>query len=106
MFAFPEVIEGKENVCVFSYGVVGKALEIDKQVMRDRNPTRITMTLPHTVTLKKKDKGIRFKTLLFVTYTVIKLTTCSECTLNVPKSLQIQKEININFENLKRAKFK
>lgn len=57
MFAFPEIIEGKENVRVFSYGVVGKALEIDKQVVRDGNPTRVTMSLPHAVPLEEKDKG-------------------------------------------------
>lgn len=53
VFAFSQVIEGKENVRVFSYGVVGKALEIDKQVVRDGNPARITMTLPHAVPLEK-----------------------------------------------------
>lgn len=58
MFAFPKVIEGKENVCVFSYGVVSKALEIDKQVVRDGYPTRITMTLPHAVPLEKKTKAL------------------------------------------------
>lgn len=54
MFAFPKVIQGKEDVCVFANGVVGEALKVDEQVVRYRYPTGIAVPLPHTVPLGHK----------------------------------------------------
>ena len=51
LLAFPEVIQREEDVCVFSDGVVGEALQVDDQVVGDRDPTGLPVTLTHAVTL-------------------------------------------------------
>lgn len=51
LFCFTRVIQRKENVCIFADAVVGKALQIDEEVVRHGDPTAIAMTLSHAVTL-------------------------------------------------------
>ena len=46
-----QVIQRKEQVSVFSYGVVGEALQIDQQVVLYRHSTGLRVALPGTVPL-------------------------------------------------------
>ena len=57
LLALPHVIEGEEYVGVLADGVVGEALQADKQVVWHWDSAHVTMTLAHTVALVTRQQA-------------------------------------------------
>lgn len=51
LFAFPDIVQRKKDVCVLSNGVVGEALQAEEEVMRHWHPTGFPVPLTDRIHL-------------------------------------------------------
>lgn len=56
LFGLPSIIQREEDVCILADAVVGKALQVDEEMVWHRDTATVTMALSRAVTLGTKKK--------------------------------------------------